>query len=60
MELFPIVQAPINIDVDENNTEDSSSKPVPVTSSNNVASVTGANKMFFISSRGESLHKKSY
>ena len=58
MEFFPIVQAPISIDVDVNNIEDSSSKPGPVISSNNVASVTGSNKMFFISPRGESLHKE--
>ena len=52
MELFPIVQAPINIDVDENNMEDWSCKPDPVTSSNNVASVTGVHKTFFTSPRG--------
>ena len=58
IEFLPIVQAPISIDVDVNNIQHSSSKPDLVVSSNNVASVTGSNKMFFISPRGESVHKE--
>ena len=42
--LFPLMQAPSSIDVDENSFEVSSCEPDPVVSSNKVASVSGAYK----------------
>ena len=54
----PIAQAPISIDVDKNNIEESLCTPDPVISSKSVASVTGAYKTIFTSPRRESLHKE--
>ena len=59
MKLFPIVQAPISIDVDETTLRiHHINQSLCVTSSNNVAIVTGTHKTIFISPRGESLHKE--
>ena len=61
MELFPIVEAPISINLDKNNIEKSSHEPDPVASSNIVGSVTGAHKVIITSPIEENPYtRKSY
>ena len=58
MELFPTVQPPSSIDVDQNSFEESPCEPDPVASSNIVPTVTGAHMIFTTNPKGESLHKE--